>query len=74
MTTAQVAARCRHGCTNANPGTGHGAPGSGWAGDWEIRKGVAAPRVKDGEHVIELTVPANETRDSTGNYARQAAV
>lgn len=35
----------------------------GFAGDWEIRSGRAKPRIKDGEQVIELTVPAGKTRE-----------
>lgn len=35
----------------------------GQAGEWEIRTGRNKPRLKNGEQTVELTVPANDTRD-----------
>ena len=34
----------------------------GWAGDWEVRWPRRETRVKDGEMILELLVPANSTR------------
>lgn len=54
--------RMRAVVSNANPTPVTVRMALGWPEDWDVRWPDATPRIKDGERIVELTIPANSRR------------